>query len=192
MKRGELHDSTKRLQDLEGVIHSSEASGATPDECARAHPSEQLPLNLEKSIEPRISFESKPPNECPHSLRGRRSYTRQMRSRALVRSLSRKKKNKIAPPKLLFGSRAFERAPALLQSLEGYCRYPNNGVPQAIASKTHDHRVTKNHRQTNHFRPNKGPGPLRSSQSWPEVLTPIITRGVSGETPSRPSLRVSA
>jgi hypothetical protein len=46
--------------------HSSEASGATPGECARAHPPEQNAT--EKGRSPCKKSATKPPSEYPHSL----------------------------------------------------------------------------------------------------------------------------
>jgi hypothetical protein len=57
---------TKGIKTLEESNHSSEASGATPGGCARAHPPEQK-CNRERSV-PSQKSAAKPPSEYQHSL----------------------------------------------------------------------------------------------------------------------------
>jgi hypothetical protein len=58
---------TARIKTSEESNHSSEASGATPGGCARAHPPER---NItEKGWSPR-KYPAEPPSECLHSLQG--------------------------------------------------------------------------------------------------------------------------
>jgi hypothetical protein len=58
----------KRANTSKESNHSSEASGATPGGCARAHPPEQNVI--EKGRSPCKKVRQKPPSEYQHSLRG--------------------------------------------------------------------------------------------------------------------------
>jgi hypothetical protein len=57
---------TKGINTSEESNHSSEASGATPGGCARAHPPEQSVTEICRS--PRKKSVAKPPSEYQHSL----------------------------------------------------------------------------------------------------------------------------
>jgi hypothetical protein len=59
------HETAKTSEESN---HSSEASGATPGGCARAHPPEQNAT--EKGRSPCKKVRHKPPSEYQHSLRG--------------------------------------------------------------------------------------------------------------------------
>jgi hypothetical protein len=61
------HHITRRIKTSEESNYSSEASGATPDGCARAHPSEQ---NITKKGWSLCKNPTEPPSEYLHSLRG--------------------------------------------------------------------------------------------------------------------------
>jgi hypothetical protein len=56
---------TTRIKTSEESNHSSEALGATPDGCARAHPSER---NTTEKGSPLAKNPAEPPSECLHSL----------------------------------------------------------------------------------------------------------------------------
>jgi hypothetical protein len=58
---------TKSIKTSEESNHSSEASGATPGGCARAHPPEQ---NITEKGRPPHKNAAKPPSEYQHALRG--------------------------------------------------------------------------------------------------------------------------
>jgi hypothetical protein len=60
-----VRGTTRRIKTSEEPNPSSEASGATPDGCARAHPSE--PNITERGQSP-CKNPAEPPSECPHSL----------------------------------------------------------------------------------------------------------------------------
>jgi hypothetical protein len=59
--------TTKSIKTSEESNHSSDASGATPGGCARAHPPEQS--ITEKGRSPRKKVRQKPQSKYQHSLR---------------------------------------------------------------------------------------------------------------------------
>jgi hypothetical protein len=64
-QQGRPRNHRKSVKTSEESKHSSEASEATPDGCARAHPSKQ---NATKKDQSPCKSPVEPPSECLHSL----------------------------------------------------------------------------------------------------------------------------